>query len=97
MTGRVTTGELFRRGQPAPFGDDPDLACRQPGTDPEMFFHETYDQAASKLIADAKAVCAICPRETQCRDWAIETHQDFGVFGGTSAGERRRIRKERRA
>jgi WhiB family redox-sensing transcriptional regulator len=38
--------------------------------------------------ARALAVCHACPIEDACREWAIETKQVFGVYGGTTPDER---------
>lgn len=36
----------------------------------------------------AKALCAQCPVKRECLDFALETDQRFGIWGGLSAGER---------
>lgn len=53
----------------------------------------------------AKAICngtdgklaRPCPLVSQCLDWALETKQSDGVWGGHSSRERIRLRKERAA
>lgn len=42
---------------------------------------------------EAKAICSTCPVRVECLDWALTTHQKFGIWGGTSERERRRIRR----
>lgn len=37
----------------------------------------------------AKEICADCPVTELCLDWAMTHHEDFGVWGGLSARERR--------
>ncbi len=45
----------------------------------------------------AKAVCARCPVRAECATVAIETGQDFGVWGGLDMAEdARAIRRARR-
>ena len=71
-------------------------ACREPGTDPELFFPvgETGLEAHRQVTA-AKAVCARCPVTERCRDWAVQTGESHGIWGGTTPDERRRLRRRR--
>ena len=73
--------------------------CRQ--TDPDLFFPVGTTGSALDHIAAAKAVCERCPVQDPCLQFAIETNQDSGVWGGTSEEERRVLRRafvrERRA
>jgi WhiB family redox-sensing transcriptional regulator len=55
------------------------------------FFPEKGDS-----VAAAKAVCALCPVRWECLDFALETHQAHGIWGGTTVRERRRIWRYRR-
>mgnify|MGYP003574914923 CR=1 FL=1 len=52
--------------------------------DPETFFpgegQGRHDARAQ--IEAAKAVCRKCPVQVQCLQWAIDTHQHHGVWGG---------------
>jgi WhiB family redox-sensing transcriptional regulator len=52
-----------------------------------MFFPERGESTA-----DAKGVCAICPVQASCLDHAMATRERFGIWGGTSERERRRLR-----
>lgn len=65
-----------------------DAACRD--SDPNMFFPER-----GSSTREAKAVCAICPVRDECLDYALMNGEKFGIWGGTSERERRRIRKIR--
>lgn len=72
---------------------DPDewrleAACRD--LDTAIFFPDTDDG-----IARAKAVCASCPVREACREFALVTRQDDGVWGGLDENERRRVRRRR--
>lgn len=60
------------------------------GLDPDMFFPE---RGAS--TREAKAVCADCPVEGLCLAWALANGERFGIWGGKSERERRRIRRAR--
>jgi WhiB family redox-sensing transcriptional regulator len=71
---------------------DPDhweLAAACLGLDPELFFPKAGEATVTPL-----AVCRGCP----VRDICLETHlhEDQGVWGGTTALGRRRIRRQRR-
>lgn len=61
--------------------------------DPELFFPLGTTGAASDQIQQAKAVCRSCPVQQQCLQWALNHHQDAGVWGGLSEDERRNIRR----
>ena len=43
----------------------------------------------------AKAICGECEVRDQCLDYAIEMGEKFGIWGGLSERERRRVRRER--
>ena len=66
-----------------------DAACA--GMDPRAFF-ATGKHARAQVFA-AKRVCASCPVQAACRDYAIETGERFGVWGAMSQQE---LRKKRR-
>jgi WhiB family redox-sensing transcriptional regulator len=38
-------------------------------------------------------VCNECPVRVECLDYALTTNAQFGVFGGMSEDERRRVRR----
>lgn len=54
------------------------------------FFPDAYDLAS---ITAAKRVCAVCPVEEMCLEWALETNEPDGIWGGYTTGERRRLRR----
>jgi WhiB family transcriptional regulator, redox-sensing transcriptional regulator len=64
--------------------------------DPELFFPVAGGGAGMAEIARAKVVCGRCPVRSQCLDFAIETGQAHGVWGGTTVDERRAIASRRR-
>lgn len=68
-----------------------DLAnCR--GADPDLFFPE---RGASTRTA--KGICRECSVRLECLEFAIVSSEKFGIWGGLSERERRKIRRERAA
>jgi len=66
--------------------------------DPELFFPVGAGEAYQPQIDDAKAVCARCPVKKVCLEWALDTRQGFGVWGGLDEDERvSLLRREYRA
>jgi WhiB family transcriptional regulator, redox-sensing transcriptional regulator len=63
--------------------------------DPELFFPVGTTGPALEQLARAKAVCRTCDVIEDCLEWALDTHQDAGVWGGTSEDERRALRRAR--
>ncbi|MEU3991881.1 WhiB family transcriptional regulator [Streptomyces platensis] len=68
-----------------------DAVCRE--ADPELFFPVGNTGPALLQIEEAKAVCRRCPVMGQCLQWALESRQDTGVWGGMSEEERRAMRR----
>jgi WhiB family redox-sensing transcriptional regulator len=65
-----------------------DALCAQ--TDPEAFFPEKGGSTR-----EAKAICRSCAVQAECLDWALDHDERFGIWGGLSERERRRIRNPR--
>jgi len=65
--------------------------CRQ--VDADLFFPEGRGAAVHIQTEQAKKVCNRCPVRQRCLDWALETGQHTGVWGGTSPDERCRMRQ----
>lgn len=42
----------------------------------------------------AKKICADCPVRTQCLEWALDNVELWGVWGGATRLERRKLRKD---
>ncbi|MBG6180302.1 WhiB family transcriptional regulator [Arthrobacter sp. CAN_A1] len=63
-----------------------DSLCAQ--TDPEAFFPEKGGSTR-----DAKKVCGACNVRSQCLEYALANDERFGIWGGLSERERRRLRK----
>ncbi|GAB3493940.1 WhiB family transcriptional regulator [Nocardiopsis coralliicola] len=70
-------------------------ACRD--EDPELFFPIGDSGPALLQIDEAKEVCAACPVSSACLQWALDTRQDGGVWGGMSEAERRTLRRGARS
>lgn len=66
--------------------------CRD--TDPELFFPVGTTGQALLQIAKAKSVCCQCPVHVECLQFALDTNQDTGIWGGTSEDERRQMRRD---
>jgi WhiB family transcriptional regulator, redox-sensing transcriptional regulator len=66
------------------------------GEDPELFFPVGNTGPAAEQTARAIAVCMACPVRTTCLEWALDTCQDAGVWGGLDEEQRRQIRRARR-
>ena len=56
-------------------------------TDPELFFPEKGGS-----VRAAKAMCAGCPVRAECLEYALAHDERYGVWGGTSERERRRLK-----
>ena len=60
------------------------------GVDPDLFFPE---RGAS--TREAKEVCRGCVVRLECLEYALANGEKFGIWGGMSERERRRIRRAR--
>ncbi len=63
-----------------------DALCAQ--TDPEAFFPEKGGSTR-----DAKKICTSCEVRAHCLEYALENDERFGIWGGLSERERRKLRK----
>jgi WhiB family redox-sensing transcriptional regulator len=60
------------------------------GVSPDLFFPARGDSTA-----EAKAVCQGCDVRLLCLEYALANSEKFGIWGGMSERERRRIRRQR--
>jgi WhiB family transcriptional regulator, redox-sensing transcriptional regulator len=60
--------------------------------DLELFYPEPGDLETERA---AKAVCAACPVREPCLEMALQTGDQHAILGGTSPGERGRLRRQR--
>lgn len=63
------------------------------GKDPADWFPEDHKNRHARRAAEerAKAVCAGCPQQTRCLAYAVRINEQFGIFGGLTADERRAL------
>ncbi|MFD5496171.1 WhiB family transcriptional regulator [Streptomyces sp. NPDC001812] len=76
---------------PAARGWIRDAACV--GEDPELFF-PLIERESEPQVARARAVCHRCRVLLACRRWAVEQGEDVGIWGATTAAQRRAIRRK---
>ena len=61
--------------------------CSQ--TDPEAFFPEKGGSTR-----EAKKICTGCEVKAQCLEYALSNDERFGIWGGLSERERRRLKRK---
>lgn len=66
-----------------------EAACHD--ADPEQFFSSDEDKQSAAL-----ALCAACPVRSECLEHALSTREPYGIWGGTTEHERKRIARQRR-
>lgn len=71
-----------------PAGWQEKALCAQ--TDPEAFFPEKGGSTR-----EAKRVCSSCEVRAECLEYALENDERFGIWGGLSERERRRMRRSK--
>lgn len=64
--------------------------CAQ--TDPDAFYPE-----GNQSPWPAQRICARCPVRGKCLDWALDTGERHGVWGGKSPRQRRDLARRRAA
>jgi WhiB family redox-sensing transcriptional regulator len=95
---QVPTGwfiDVLKLGVAKAYGIDPEsnplawqeyALCAQ--TDPEAFFPEKGGSTR-----DAKRICGQCTVRAECLEYALKNDERFGIWGGLSERERRRLRR----
>ena len=68
------------------FGWQAEALCAQ--TDPEAFFPEKGGSTR-----EAKSVCQKCNVKEQCLEYALAHDERFGIWGGLSERERRKLKR----
>ena len=68
-------------------------ACRD--TDPNLFFPIGTRGPAVEQIVNAKKLCRACIAQVACLQYALNNKIDYGIWGGATEDERRRILKSR--
>ena len=58
-------------------------------SDPDLF-------TTNELTLGVQLICASCPVQGDCLDYALDHDERFGIWGGMSSRERRRLHRVRR-
>jgi WhiB family redox-sensing transcriptional regulator len=81
---------VFDAGFPGTGAEDPtwheSALCAE--TDPEAFFPEKGGSTR-----EAKKICTGCEVRAECLEYALANDERFGIWGGLSERERRRLRR----
>lgn len=85
----VMTRQMIDQREPDPDWRERGL-CSQ--VDPELWFPQKGGSGT-----EAKKICARCEVRSVCLAWAIESDQQFGIWGGVSERELKRLKRQRRA
>ena len=56
--------------------------------EPDTFFPEKGGSTR-----EAKRICALCEVRAECLEYALENDEHFGIWGGMSERERRRLKR----
>jgi WhiB family redox-sensing transcriptional regulator len=62
-------------------------ACR--AADPDLFFPLIWDGRHQPAVR----ICSGCVVRPRCLEWALESGEPDGVWGGTTPAERQRLRR----
>lgn len=82
----ATVINIFSVADDGPLGWQERALCAQ--TDPEAFFPEKGGSTR-----DAKKVCGSCDVKAECLDYALANDERFGIWGGLSERERRKLKR----
>ena len=63
--------------------------------DPDLFFPVAVGNAVSKQVSRALRLCQECTVRQHCLDFAMQTGEKDGIWGGTTPEERVRARRAR--
>ena len=56
--------------------------------DPVIFFPDKGDKTV-----DAKKICKACNVKTQCLEYSLTNNERFGIWGGLTEHDRRKLRR----
>jgi WhiB family redox-sensing transcriptional regulator len=62
--------------------------------DPEIFFPVSGTGASAPQIELARQICGRCPVRRECLDWAMDSGEMHGIWGGTTPEDRTRARRK---
>ena len=60
------------------------------GIDTNLFYPDRHEESTG---IDARAVCAQCVVREECLSYALQTGERFGIWGGTSERQRKKMRR----
>lgn len=83
---QMDLGDLPENPLPPDFWQE-QAACY--GIDPEVFFPPAEEEAALALT-----YCAACSIREMCLAWALKNRERYGVWGGTTEQQRRRLQRQ---
>jgi WhiB family transcriptional regulator, redox-sensing transcriptional regulator len=78
--------DIFSGADDGPLAWQERALCAQ--TDPEAFFPEKGGSTR-----EAKKVCTSCDVRSECLDYALANDERFGIWGGLSERERRKLKR----
>jgi WhiB family redox-sensing transcriptional regulator len=61
---------------------------------PNTLFFPSSDGPDEPSLERAKAICSVCAVAEDCLEYALETNQRAGIWGGTSEQERKSLRRK---
>lgn len=88
----MDSGQLYKQFREVVEAESP-LPCQSA---PDLFFAlDLHDKKAGASLpySYAKKLCAECPIRLKCLAYAVEADEPYGVWGGMTTRERRRLRK----
>mgnify|MGYP000508806734 CR=1 FL=1 len=72
-------------------------AIQEYGAPCDGYTEEFYADSEERIsIQMAKFICAGCPIKQECLDYAMAAEEEFGIWGGLTADERKWFIHERR-
>jgi WhiB family transcriptional regulator, redox-sensing transcriptional regulator len=63
--------------------------------DPDLFFPVAVGEASGQQVSRALGICADCPVKQQCLEFAMQTREPAGIWGGTTPEERIKVLRSR--
>ena len=83
----VAVGDVDATGDDGVLSWQDQALCAQ--TDPEAFFPEKGGSTR-----EAKRICVGCEVKQECLEYALMQDERFGIWGGLSERERRRLKRK---
>ena len=72
----------------------PNALCADNRVNPELFYADDCQQPDKAVVEQARAICIQCPVRVPCLQWALQ-NEDFGMWGGLTANERRDFKRRK--